>query len=307
MRFGGHETFPIREGWLHKGLKLLTEQPELLVADDVADWLGVGKNMAKSIRHWLIATGLAVRAANQTRQLTRKILLEPTPLGKLVWDRDPYFTEIGTWWALHINLVHTPEHAATWTWFFSSFNFDRFDRSVCVESLKRHLKLAGSKRMPSDRTLDRDVGCFLSSYARTIPPTNDDPEDGADCPLRELGLLSHFKTSGYYQLHQEQREIPPELMGYALARAFSDARDGQRTTDISLQDAVRRPGSPGRVFALTSETLFEVVSQIEAVSGGDLQIAGLAGERSIRVRQRLPLDWLETYYASVLEGAEYAA
>ena len=89
MRFGGHETFPIREGWLHKGLKLLTERPELLVADDVADWLGVGRNMAKSIRHWLMATGLAVRAAKETGQFTRRTLLEPTQLGALVWEHDP--------------------------------------------------------------------------------------------------------------------------------------------------------------------------------------------------------------------------
>ena len=26
MRFGGHETFAIREGWLHKGLALLKDQ-----------------------------------------------------------------------------------------------------------------------------------------------------------------------------------------------------------------------------------------------------------------------------------------
>ena len=298
MRFGGHETFPIREGCLHNKLKLLT---------DVADWLGVGRNMAKSIRHWLMATGLAVRAAKETGQFTRRTLLEPTQLGALVWEHDPYFTEIGTWWALHVNLVHTPDHAATWAWFFNSFNIDRFDRAVCVESLKRHLQLSGAKRLPSDRTLERDVACFLASYARTIPPANDDPEDGADCPFRELGLLSHFKTSGYYQLHQEQRPIPSQVMGYALSKAFVDARNGQRTADISLQDAVRRPGSPGRVFALTSEALFEVVSVIEAESDGDLQIAGLAGERTIRIRQRRPLEWLAAYYASIPEGVHYAA
>jgi hypothetical protein len=54
MRFGGHETFAIREGWLHKGLRLLADEPHLLADDHAADWLGVGRNMAKSIRHWLV-------------------------------------------------------------------------------------------------------------------------------------------------------------------------------------------------------------------------------------------------------------
>ena len=61
MKFSGHETFAIREGWLHKGLKLLIKEPELLYDEYVADWLGVGKNMARSIRHWLEVTGLAER------------------------------------------------------------------------------------------------------------------------------------------------------------------------------------------------------------------------------------------------------
>ena len=56
MKFSGHETFAIREGWLHKGLKLLIEEPELLYDEYVADWLGVGKNMSRSIRHWLVVT-----------------------------------------------------------------------------------------------------------------------------------------------------------------------------------------------------------------------------------------------------------
>ena len=59
MRFSGHETFPVRDGWLHKGLKLLIDAPDVLHDKYAADHLGVGNNMAKSIRHWLLATGLA--------------------------------------------------------------------------------------------------------------------------------------------------------------------------------------------------------------------------------------------------------
>jgi hypothetical protein len=51
MRFGGHETFAIREGWLHKGLMLLANHPARVDDNHVADWLGVGRNMGKSIKH----------------------------------------------------------------------------------------------------------------------------------------------------------------------------------------------------------------------------------------------------------------
>src|SRR5688572_17236500 len=101
MKFAGHETFAIREGWLHKGLKLLRSSPELLHDPYVADWLGVGRNMGKSIKHWLIATGLANVSGGSGKQLQ----LVSTQLGDLIASRDPYFVQIGTWWALHIELI----------------------------------------------------------------------------------------------------------------------------------------------------------------------------------------------------------
>ena len=55
MQFGGHETFPLREGWLHKGLELVHADGRAFEDEHVSDRLGVGRNMAKSIRHWLLA------------------------------------------------------------------------------------------------------------------------------------------------------------------------------------------------------------------------------------------------------------
>lgn len=69
MRFSGHETFSIREGWLHKGLSMLRDEPDKLFDEHAADYLGVGTNMAKSIRHWLQATGMADRDPNNRGKL----------------------------------------------------------------------------------------------------------------------------------------------------------------------------------------------------------------------------------------------
>jgi len=305
MRFGGHETFAIREGWLHKGVKLLRDHPEHLIDANAGDFLGVGRNMAKSIRHWLVATGLAQSC--HIHKIANKPVPTATDFGDLVWKHDPYFTEPGTWWALHVNLVSCSEHARTWTWFFNSFNFDRFDRSVCLEWLRRHLELS-KQRMPSLRTLQRDVACLLASYARVIPSPDDDPEDGNDCPFRELGLVNHFKTSGYYQMHQGRKDIPAELLGYALSKAFRDASDGDGSTDISLLDAARAAGGPGRAFLLTTESLFEVANRAEStLEDGSIEIVGLAGNRAIRTSRRRPLDWLERHYLSVQEKDRHAA
>lgn len=300
MKFSGHETFAIREGWLHKGLKLLIEDPELLYDEYVADWLGVGKNMSRSIRHWLEVTGLAEREGRQAP-------LQETELGRLIYERDPYFVDIGTWWALHVNLVNAGEQVFTWSWFFNDFSLSRFERSVCRDRLLRLVDNLRS-RPPSENTIDRDVACLLQSYARVIPTENKDPEDALECPFVELGLLSYFRTSGYYQVHQGEKEIPTHLLGYAFSMAFEEVREGEDTVDISVREAATRSGGPGRAFVLTSESLLSLALHAEETDPNkDIQVIGLAGDRRIRIRRMQPVYWLRNHYHLIQWGDQHAA
>jgi len=302
MRFGGHETFPIREGWLHKGLKLLIEQPERLIEEFVADYLGVGRNMAKSIKHWLVATGLAQQSYDQ-----KNIRLQKTDLGQLIYGMDPYFSDINTWWALHINLINNPNHAASWHWFFNNFNQIRFERAVCIEGLRRHLQLS-NMTMPSIKTLQRDLSCLLSSYSKKIPMEREDPEEALDCPFIELGLITHFRSSGYYQINQGPKEIPLQLFGYALSKALSKLYGEAEKIEITVREATQQSGGPGRAFVLNNESLFEVLLKLEGLgTEDDIQIIGLAGERVIHIKQRDPLEWLRHYYQDIEYRSRYAA
>ena len=301
MKFSGHETFAIREGWLHKGLKLLIEEPELLYDEYVADWLGVGKNMSRSIRHWLEVTGLAERETGKGAPL------KETELGQLIYERDRYFVDIGTWWALHVNLVAPQTQVYTWKWFFNTFTHSRFEKSMCINRLMRNVENPQS-RSPSEKTIERDVGCLLQSYARDIPIENKDPEDALECPFVELGLLSYFRTSRYYQVHQGEKEIPPHLLGYALSMAFEEVREGEDTVDISVREAVTRSGGPGRAFVLTSESLLSLALQAEETDPNkDIQVGGLAGDRRIRIRRMQPVDWLRNHYGRIQWGDQHAA
>ena len=156
--------------------------------------------------------------------------------------------------------------------------------------------------MPSMTTLDRDVACLLASYARPIPAENIDPEESRDCPFRELGLMSHFRSSGSYQVNQGTKLIPPEILGYSLAMAFPDSRGNDGTTDISILDAARVTGGPGRAFCLSPETLFDVVLSAEQQCADDsITVVGHAGNRMIRMRNRPLLNWVGQYYASLKE------
>lgn len=84
-RFGGHETFCVREGWLPKALGLLKSKTDLFKNPLACDHLGVGRNMAKSIDHWLRATCLVKKESRDSNPTI-------TDLGKLILKKTHIFS-----------------------------------------------------------------------------------------------------------------------------------------------------------------------------------------------------------------------
>ena len=286
MRFSGHETFAIRDGWLHRGLKLLTDNPDGFHDPFVADHLGVGSNMAKSIRHWMLATDLVQKDDEHRGRLLT------TPFSQLIQELDPYFIDTGTWWMLHINLISGEPYSTTWYWFFNHFNLERFSKAVVTESLRQYIQVRRTT-LPSLRTLDRDVSCMLSSYSRPIPVRAGDPEDARESPFRELGLMSFLRSSGYYQANHGLKPIHPSIIGYCISRTFGDAG----TADITIQRLMKEVGGPGRAFGLTSESLFELL--VKATSErNEFVIRGHAGQRALSLPKLTPEDWVLDYFNS---------
>ena len=63
-QFSGHETFPLRYGWLKKSYDAVartentSENKSVFLGDDAISRFGVGKNMVASMRHWGSAVGI---------------------------------------------------------------------------------------------------------------------------------------------------------------------------------------------------------------------------------------------------------
>src|SRR4051812_45658290 len=98
----GHETFPLRYGWLKKAFDAVSESSDDLFKrrsvfreDDAIAHFGVGKNMVASIRHWATMAAVIAEVAGGDSQLI------PTPLGQLIFGangRDPFMERPATLW-----------------------------------------------------------------------------------------------------------------------------------------------------------------------------------------------------------------
>ena len=72
-RLKGHESFILREGWITKALFAIDRDPLLFTVSAGADALGVGTNMAKSIRYWMRTAGLTDEEALRARPRQKNI------------------------------------------------------------------------------------------------------------------------------------------------------------------------------------------------------------------------------------------
>ena len=79
-RVSGHEKFPLREGWISKGILCVSTDNRLFSGVDGADKLGVGSNMVKAIRYYMQTFNLVEESVSQRSKLT--------PFGQVILKED---------------------------------------------------------------------------------------------------------------------------------------------------------------------------------------------------------------------------
>lgn len=299
--FSGHETFPFRYAWLKKAYDAVSRDPEIFGREDAMVFLGVGKNMVRSIRHWALSAGVVQEDStilnNRGRRLVatawgRQIFSSP-PQGEAGFD--PYLEDIATLWLLHWRIVTSPARNTTWYWTFSHWKGLEFTKEKLLSSL---LTLAGTSRSTrvQDSSLKRDIDCFIRTYVPGGPTKGVVTEDSLDCPLVELGLISESVDRSSYRFHVgRQNSLPNELFAYALIDFWERRADGRET--LSFEDIAYAPLSPGRVFKIDDEGLISRLEHLEATTKGAIAFDQTAGLRQLYRRGSCSRDeMLQHYY-----------
>lgn len=274
--FSGHETFPLRHGWLKKAYDAVASQAEANPFLDPAAIarFGVGKNMVGSIRHWALFCGIV--------EETESGKLVPTVIGKLLCGRggvDPYLEHKSTLWLLHWLLCSgslARPFKTTWYWVFSFCPFSQFRRDEIVEALLRLAAQRGWQRV-SQTTVQRDVECFVRTYEAKGSQLHGTSEDVLESPLSELSLLRGIK--GQFSLNRGPKAtLSDAVIAYAL-HDFWNQLGAPKT--LSFEAVAHAPGSPGRVFLLEEGELVGRLSNLEQLTEGTIRWSETAGLRQV--------------------------
>lgn len=249
MAFGQHQTFYLRLTWLYKGLHALQQDSTFFQQSDSFEELGVGKNMAQSIRHWLQATKVV-------EQVGRKAEYILTPLGEAVVSHDPYLQDEYTIGLLHYKLVTDAALATTWYWFFNSYDERVVTKDSLIEALTAWTTQTQSRPISSN-SLERDVNCLLQTY---LPKQfeNATPEDIIQSPFEQLGLLG--KTTNITVIKQP---LVTSRMADILFTTLLMYMENHQISEVNLQQLINEPELWGRVFNLSQSEIVEEIAVIQ--------------------------------------------
>ena len=191
LKLSGHETFPLRYGWLKKTYDAVAQEerasdgPTVFQRDDAIARFGVGRNMVSSMRHWSTVAGIISLDGR-----------EITDLGHFVFGEngiDPFMEDPVTSWLMHWTICSDWRNT-TWYWAFSHYPVPTFDRSALIGGIEKLAKNRPGSRA-SLSTIRNDVACFIRSYVSLPPSERTGYEDSLESPLTELGLIPPRRPS----------------------------------------------------------------------------------------------------------------
>jgi|SRR5690554_3032134 len=252
-RFSGHDTFHCKEQWLLKGLQLAEKQQDDSVfrKNEAIPLLGVGKNMVRSIHHWLKAFGMLDNDNNISRIANLIFITE-----KL----DPYLENDGSLWLLQYYLCNT-NHSSIFQLIFSSYFSDKatldFSEYQILNFVNR-LLVENEQKEVAEKTFNSDFKVFIRTY---VSPVKNEKtvEDDFNAPLLSLNLVSdtgrkNSASQAVYRLNRGTQEtISSEVFGYCLLNEFGD--------EISVSyDKIKK--TVGSYLCLSNEGLEIVISKL---------------------------------------------
>ncbi|MCS7059707.1 MAG: DUF4007 family protein [Anaerolineae bacterium] len=293
LPFGGHEKFTFRHSWLKKGLDAVTEDPLVFGREDAFVTLGVGKNMATSIRYWGLTLGLFCPSA-ETRRSLASSRLGKALLAEDGWD--PYLEDIGSLWLLHWQLASNQERGLVWYLAFSRYYDVEFRKPTLIEFLKTQLAQRGIET--TEGMVEREFDVFIHTY---VPAQSHkgDGEESLSCPLVDLSLIRFSQADSVYRFDIGAKpSLPSAVFGYALLEFLAQKTTRQRT--ITLDECVYSPGSPGQIFKLDESNVMGHLEDLETLTKGALSLQETAGLRQVYLYDAsAELGWelLRAYYA----------
>ncbi|ELY2595140.1 DUF4007 family protein [Cronobacter sakazakii] len=287
LKFSGHQTFPIRYGWIYKIIQEIVKGESIsskLNIEKQMQSMGMGKNMVLSIRHWIRALSLVICVDDKEQ------IYQLTPLAEQLFTHkdgraayDEYLDKIGTIWLLHwllqsIDIRNAELNASRFL--FNYFNGIKVKKEFLANEIKD--ALTNHEKELTEETLNKDIDCLLQMYAHKSLQSKKINEDSFASPFTELGLLKQEDARSYLAELSRRPSLPVEVFTYALIDYMQRKHQESKVNTLSFEALLNDVGSPGRVFRLSAAGLSDKLDQVETLTEGKIAWTDTQGLRQVQ-------------------------
>ena len=241
LKFKRNESFYIRDGWFQKAIHSIHDSKENIFSGvRGVDALGIGSNMVKGLKYWLVASGI-LKSSSTASELTE--------FGNLLYKNDPYLESSFSWFLIHYNIVSKYEDAPIFNLVFN-MNLNRFEKNEIGNVLINELK-SQETGIRDNYVLD-DLNVFLKTY--TVEDKDGDPEDNYICPLSSLNLLERKQKDVYLKKRPRYSQLSYLIVYYALTVKYKK--------QFNIEDALNEKDSPVLLFNLDKNLFLQYLDEM---------------------------------------------
>ena len=288
-----HESFVLRRGWLHKGLRNVMKEPKLFSNSNInpCDILGVGTNMVKSLRYWLKATQM-ITDVNGIQKIT--------DYAEIILKYDPYFEERGTKYLIHYFLASNKESATTWWWFFNIHKGKTIDKEQFLSDYSEYLKIYTNTTL-SRKVLESEFSTLIRTYC-SKEEIEDDPEETKICPLSELRLISLIKQERGKKIYKKNVPDKDDIHPLIAFSIICNKQAELNSNEIQISELLNGENNIGRIFNLDRTTVFYLIERMEKLDL--IKIVRTAGLDVIRIKKEMRFkEGMKEYYKNLFGEA----
>lgn len=289
-QFSGHETFPLRYGWLEKAFEAVDadgfNNQKIFSDDSSIAHFGVGKNMVAAIRFWAQVAGVIATEGKDPHS---------TKFGQILFrdgGLDPYLENLSSLWRIHWEIASNPKHTGVY-WLFNIFNDTNFDREIVMRQLSEFIVGQGWS-LPTQKTLSSDINVLIANYVPSSSKRGPS-EESLSSPLAELSLIRRDANAKYILNWGRKPSLNSGVFLYAVCDFWE--RSSTANT-LNFQSLLLDRGSPGRIFLLEEADLAQRLSSISEATGGAISWSETAGLKQLIKNKEFSDEFLEGLWVS---------
>jgi len=232
-----NESFSIRDGWFDKAINAIANKEKPFYKNEGIYILGIGANMVKGLKYWLIAANVFDAKKNDL-----------TDFGNLIYKYDRFLESKFTWYLIHYFLVTNFDDSPVFYSFFNSIKFSEFNKKDLLNCLNDLY----SDCDYNSKSLESDISILLKSYVKSDIVSN--PEENYSCPLSELNLLL-YKNGLYIKNSSSFIELSSLIIYFSLSNIYSDSFD--------IIESTKCDKSPCNIFNLEKNLYYQYLEDLK--------------------------------------------